>query len=75
MDVVGPKFQKPSIYGVQIHFPSQLPLLCILSLMMKISDISVLEFYEYIDGYFYINIDISKNNKNTLKFMKYFLKV
>ena len=33
-------------------------------------DISVLGFYEYIDGYFYISIDISEINKNTLKFME-----
>ena len=43
---------------------------------MKISvstDISVLEFYGYIGyigEYFYMNIDISKINKNTLKFME-----
>ena len=30
----------------------------------------VLRFYRYISGYFYINIDISKINKNTLKFME-----
>ena len=33
-------------------------------------DISVLGFYGYIGGYFYMNIDISKINKNTLKFME-----
>ena len=33
-------------------------------------DISVLEFYGYIGGYFYMNIDISEINKNTLKFME-----
>ena len=43
-------------------------------------DISVLGFYRYIGyiggyfgyigGYFYMNIDISKINKNTLKFME-----
>ena len=36
-------------------------------------DISVLEFYGYIGyigEYFYMNIDISKINKNTLKFME-----
>ena len=32
--------------------------------------IYVLGFYGYIGGYFYINIDISKINKNTLKFIK-----
>ena len=40
---------------------------------LKISvsmDISVLEFYRYIGGYFYVNIDISEINKNTLKFME-----
>ena len=44
-------------------------------------DISVLAFYGYI-GYigdisvdiFFMNIDISKNNKNTLKFIKIFSK-
>ena len=34
------------------------------------TDISVLGFYEYIGGYFYMNIDISEINKNTLKFME-----
>ena len=41
--------------------------------VLKISvstDISILGFYGYIDGYFYMNIDILKINKNTLKFMK-----
>ena len=38
------------------------------------TDISVLGFYGYIDEYFYINIDISEINKNTLKFMKIFSK-
>ena len=33
-------------------------------------EISVLEFYGYIGGYFYMNIDISEINKNTLKFME-----
>ena len=39
-------------------------------------DISVLAFYRYIlyrryiGGYFFMNIDISKINKNTLKFIK-----
>ena len=43
---------------------------------MKISistNISVREFYgyiRYISGYFYMNIDISEINKNTLKFME-----
>ena len=35
-------------------------------------DISVLAFYGYIgyiDGYLFLNIDISKINKNTLKFI------
>ena len=47
---------------------------------LKISvstDISVFEFYgyiRYIDGYFYMNIDISEINKNTLKFMEIFFK-
>ena len=27
-------------------------------------------YWRYIDGYFYMNIDISKINKNTLKFME-----
>ena len=38
-----------------------------------LTDISVLRFYGYIGysgGYFYTNIDISKINKSTLKFMK-----
>ena len=37
------------------------------------TDISILGFYryiEYISEYFYMNIDISKINKNTLKFME-----
>ena len=34
------------------------------------TDISVLKFYEYIGEYFYMNIDISEINKNTLKFME-----
>ena len=34
------------------------------------TDISVLGFYKYIGGYFYMNIDISEINKNTLKFME-----
>ena len=44
--------------------------------MMEISistDISVLGFYGYIGfigGYFYMSIDISEINKNTLKFME-----
>ena len=41
--------------------------------MMEISvsmNISVLGFYRYIGGYFYMNIDISEINKNTLKFME-----
>ena len=33
-------------------------------------DISILGFYGYFGGYFYMNIDISEINKNTLKFMK-----
>ena len=33
-------------------------------------DVSVLGFYGYINGYFYMNIDISKINKNILKFME-----
>ena len=33
------------------------------------TDISVLRFYGYIGRYFYMNIDISKINKNTFKFM------
>ena len=33
-------------------------------------DISVLGFYGYIGGYFYMNIDISEINKNTLKFIE-----
>ena len=40
-------------------------------------DISVLAFYGYIGyigGYFFMNIDISKINKNTLKFIKIFSK-
>ena len=43
---------------------------------LKISvstDISILGFYGYIGyigGYFYMNIDISEINKNTLKFME-----
>ena len=40
-------------------------------------DISVLRFYGYIGyigGYFYVNIDISEINKNTLKFMEIFSK-
>ena len=43
---------------------------------MKISvstDISVIGFYGYIGyigGYFYMNIDISEINKNTLKLME-----
>ena len=59
----------PSLSLVQFHRFSAYP-------MMKISvstNISVLEFYGYIiyiDRYFYMNIDISKINKNTLKFMK-----
>ena len=46
------------------------------STKMEISvstDISVLEFYgyiRYIDGYFYMNIDILEINKNTLKFIE-----
>ena len=33
-------------------------------------------YRRYIGGYFFMNIDISKINKNTLKFIKkYFLKV
>ena len=32
-------------------------------------DISVLAFYGYVGGYFFMNIDISKINKNTLKFI------
>ena len=52
---------------------------CTLSLFLsaeskvKISasmDISVLGLYRYIGEYFYINIDISKINKNTLKFIE-----
>ena len=41
------------------------------------TNISVLEFYGYIGyigGYFYMNIDISKINKNTLKFMEILFK-
>ena len=44
--------------------------------MMEIlvsTDISVLGFYGYIEficGYFYMSIDISEINKNTLKFME-----
>ena len=35
----------------------------------------ILQIYQrYIDEYFYMNIDISKINKNTLKFMKIFFK-
>ena len=34
------------------------------------TDILVLGFYRYIGGYFYMNIDISKINKNTLKFIE-----
>ena len=34
------------------------------------TDISVLGFYEYISEYFYMNIDISKINKNTSKFIE-----
>ena len=40
-------------------------------------DILVIKFYgyiEYISEYFYMNIDISEINKNTLKFMKIFCK-
>ena len=33
-------------------------------------DISVLAFYGYIGGYFFMNIDILKINKNTLKFIE-----
>ena len=45
-----------------------------------ISDISdISEIYRiyrrYIDECFYMNIDISEINKNTLKFMEYFVKV
>ena len=42
-----------------------------------LTDISVFEFYGYIiyiDGYFYMNIDISEINKNTLKFMEILFK-
>ena len=55
----------------------------IISARLKISvsmDISVLAFYgyriyrRYIGGYFFMNIDISKINKNTLKFIKIFSK-
>ena len=28
----------------------------------------------YISGYFYMNINISEINKNTMKFMEYFVK-
>ena len=35
-----------------------------------LTNISVLRFYGYIGGYFYMNIDISEINKNILKFMK-----
>ena len=35
-----------------------------------LTDISVLGFYGYIGEYFYMNIDISEINKNTLKFME-----
>ena len=38
-----------------------------------LTNISVLGFYGYfgyIDGYFYMDIDISEINKNTLKFME-----
>ena len=41
------------------------------------TDISILAIYRYIgniDGYFYMNIDISKINKNTLKFMEILFK-
>ena len=34
------------------------------------ADISVIEFYGYIGGYFYMNIDISEINKNTFKLME-----
>ena len=34
------------------------------------TDILVLGFYGYIDVYFYMNIDILKINKNTLKFIE-----
>ena len=35
----------------------------------------ILRIYRrYISGYFYMNIDISKINKNTLKFMKILFK-
>ena len=37
--------------------------------------ISVLGFYGYIDRYFYMSIDISKINKNTLKFMEILYKM
>ena len=45
--------------------------------VLKISvstDISVLGFYGYIDEYFYMNINILKINKNTLKFMEILFK-
>ena len=41
------------------------------------TDISLLGFYgyiRYIGGYFYMNIDISEINKNTLKFMEILFK-
>ena len=53
-------------------------LVCPPRLKISVSiDISVLGFYGYIGyigGYFYMNIDILKINKNTLKFMEIFCK-
>lgn len=37
--------------------------------ILVLMDISLLGFYKYISGYFFMNIDIVKTNKNTLKFM------
>ena len=64
------------MYGLQVQVHDSLHRINLLP-KLKISvstDISVLEFYGYINGYFYMNIDISKINKNTLKFMKIFYK-
>ena len=37
-------------------------------------NILILKFYKYIDEYFYIKFDISKINKNILKFIKILFK-